>query len=70
MITDFIKIGKDKGDCTVFAKRNYGHNGITPEHSAFTGPDQIDIINMYMIYMVQLLSSTGKSLTKRVDVAE
>ncbi|MBP7807742.1 MAG: T9SS type A sorting domain-containing protein [Bacteroidia bacterium] len=44
MVNDFIKIGKEQGDCVVFAERNFGK-----QNKSKIGPDQIDIINQYIM---------------------
>lgn len=49
LINDFMKIGKDQGDCVVFAERNDGYDGINDVYSSKVGPDQIDITNQYIM---------------------
>jgi hypothetical protein len=48
MINDFMKIGKEQGNCVVLSERNaiYHADGI---ESSSTGPDQIDITNQYIM---------------------
>ena len=50
MINDFMKIGKNQGECIVLAQRNQGEdNADNPELLSTTGPDQIDITNQYIM---------------------
>lgn len=49
LINDFMKIGKDQGECIVFAERNDGYDGIADVYRSKVGPDQIDITNQYII---------------------
>jgi hypothetical protein len=44
LINDFMRVGKDQGDCIVFSERNLGMN----DNTAKVGPDQIDITNQYL----------------------
>jgi hypothetical protein len=46
LINDFMKIGKDQGDCVVFPERNYSG---TNNRESKVGPDQIDIVNQYLM---------------------
>jgi len=45
-INDFIKMGKNQGECIVLAERNE-ING-PGDNLAKIGPDQIDLSNMYL----------------------
>lgn len=65
LINDFMKIGKEQGDCIVFAERNYILEN--PINSSKVGPDQIDLTNMYMM----TLALEYKLLTRNhQDVSE
>ncbi len=68
MINDFIKIGKEQGDCLVFAERNRKEDNLNaPNLESTIGPDQIDITNMYMM----TLALEYKMLTRNnQDVSE
>lgn len=70
MINDFIKIGKNQGDCIVFPERNDGqeNNGQTDFDSKI-GPDQIDITNMYMMTLAleyKILSRNSQDVSETV----
>lgn len=47
-INDFIKMGKNQGECIVLAERNQGLNNGIYDSTAKVGPDQIDLSNMYL----------------------
>lgn len=50
MINDFMKIGKDQGECIVFAERNEGQSpSDTTSYYSKAGPDQIDLTNHYIM---------------------
>ena len=69
MINDFMKIGKNQGDGLVFAERNIGEDNtsyvdVTPEFEInLSGYSKA-------IYMAQLISTTGKVSSKRVDIIQ
>ena len=60
MINDFMKVGKNQGECIVFAERN---NFISKSK---IGPDQIDITNQYIMALAleYKLLSRGQQDTK------
>ncbi len=72
MINDFIKIGKNQGDCIIFAERNTGEdnsNANGPELTSTVGPDQIDITNQYMIALAleyKILSRNHQSTEETI----
>lgn len=69
MINDFTKIGKNQGDCIVFAERNDGYGGVTKETQSKPGPDQIDIMNMYLMTLAleyKILSRNGQSTAETI----
>jgi hypothetical protein len=47
-VNDFIKMGKNQGECIALAERNEGLNQGIFGDSAKVGPDQIDLTNMYL----------------------
>ena len=63
LINDFMKIGKQQGDCIVFAERNYSSKG---SNASKVGPDQIDITNQYIMALAleYKLLSRGSQETK------
>lgn len=72
MINDFMKIGKNQGDCIVFAERNIGedNNNMTGlELESVVGPDQIDITNQYMMALAleyKILSRNNQSTEETI----
>lgn len=64
LINDFMKIGKLQGDCIVFPQRNYGNTS-----QSKVGPDQIDIINMYLMTLsleYKLLSRANQDVSETI----
>src|ERR1700752_3202840 len=70
MINDFMNIGKNQGDCIVFAERNNGQDdGFLPVIESKVGPDQIDITNMYIMALAleyKLLSRNGQDTKETI----
>lgn len=48
LINDFTKLGTNQGESIIFAQRNYDYEDYDLEF-ANVGPDQIDLINMYLM---------------------
>jgi len=69
MINDFMKVGKEQGNCIVFAERNYDYSDGTEKgnYNKFyskVGPDQIDLTNMYLANLAleyKLLTRSNQS---------
>src|SRR5882672_874050 len=51
LINDFMKIGKDQGDCIVICERNKNKTVNVSQNGSQIGPDQIDVINQYIIVL-------------------
>lgn len=69
MINDFMKIGKNQGDCIVFPERNITSNGVNPAVASVVGPDQIDITNQYMMALAleyKILSRNHQSTDETI----
>ncbi|MCC6182687.1 MAG: hypothetical protein IT237_12725 [Bacteroidia bacterium] len=70
MINDFMKVGKNQGDCIVFAQRNRDQNSsndFAPKST--TGPDQIDITNMYIMALAleyKLLTRNNQNTSETI----
>ena len=71
MINDFMKIGKNQGDCIMISERNLGKNiGQNIIRDSQVGPDQIDLINMYIITLAleyKLLSRNNQDTKETVN---
>lgn len=70
MINDFMKIGKQQGDCIVFAERNLGKQSTTRERGSQVGPDQIDLASMYIMALAleyKLLTRNNQDTKETVN---
>ncbi|MET3539217.1 3-coathanger stack domain-containing protein [Chryseobacterium limigenitum] len=66
LINDFMKLGMEQGDCIILAERN--NNGEF-ERGSKPGPDQIDIVNHYIMALAleyKLLSRANQDVSETV----
>lgn len=69
LINDFMKIGKEQGDCILFAERNDGKSTSGNSKNSKPGPDQIDIINHYIMALsleYKLLSRGNQDVSETI----
>lgn len=70
MINDFMKLGKNQGDCMVIAERNGGKDNIEFSRKSQVGADQIDLASMYIIALsleYKLLSRNHQDTKETVN---
>lgn len=72
LINDFMKIGKNQGDCIVIAERNEGKSTLSDSSSIVSqvGPDQIDLINQYIVTLAleyKMLTRANQDASETVN---